>query len=205
MNKHKLFKWLKIIFALAIFIVVIKEFKNVFESFNMDVFKRYADKLTVSNMLIIALLGIISYLPLSLYDFILKKRVGIKLNNLKLYKYSWIASSIASIAGFGGSTAIALKTNFYKDHVKDTKLLVKEISKIVALNLSGFSMVCFVYVMTNFTNIKLNQFVSIMTVLISTYFPILSIYLVFKFLKSTADQKTDIKDAVIIMIISALE
>lgn len=205
MNKHKLFKWLKIIFALAIFIVVIKEFKNVFESFNMDVFKRYADKLTVSNMLIIVLLGIISYLPLSLYDFILKKRVGIKLNNLKLYKYSWIASSIASIAGFGGSTAIALKTNFYKDHVKDTKLLVKEISKIVALNLTGFSMVCFVYVITNFAEIKLNQFVSIMTVLISTYFPILSIYLVFKFLKSTADQKTDIKDAVIIMIISALE
>ncbi|WP_139903883.1 hypothetical protein [Burkholderia pseudomallei] len=75
MNKHKLFKWLKIIFALAIFIVVIKEFKNVFESFNMDVFKRYADKLTVSNMLIIVLLGIISYLPLSLYDFILKKKV----------------------------------------------------------------------------------------------------------------------------------
>ena len=205
MNKHKLLKWIKIIFALAIFIIVMKEFKNIFTSFDIEVFKRYADKLTIWNMLIIAILGMVSYLPLSFYDFILKKRVGIKLSNIKLYKYSWIASSIASIAGFGGSTAIALKTNFYKDHVKDTKLLVKEISKIVALNLTGFSMVCFVYVITNFSSLRINEFVSIMTVLISTYFPILSIYLVVKYVKSTQEEKVDIIDAVKIMIISALE
>lgn len=205
MNKHKLLKWIKIIFALAIFIIVMKEFKNIFTSFDIEVFKRYADKLTIWNMLIIAILGMVSYLPLSFYDFILKKRVGIKLSNIKLYKYSWIASSIASIAGFGGSTAIALKTNFYKDHVKDTKLLVKEISKIVALNLTGFSMVCFVYVITNFSSLRINEFVSIMTVLISTYFPILSIYLVVKYVKSTQEEKVDIVDAVKIMIISALE
>ncbi|MEG2983155.1 MAG: bifunctional lysylphosphatidylglycerol flippase/synthetase MprF [Peptostreptococcaceae bacterium] len=205
MNKHKLLKWIKIVFALAIFIIVMKEFSNVFASFDMDIFKRYADKLTISNMLIIAALGMISYLPLSFYDFILKKRVGIKLSNIKLYKYSLIASSIASIAGFGGSTAIALKTNFYKDHVKDTKLLVKEITKIVALNLTGFSMVCFVYVITNFSNLRVDKFVSIMTVLISTYFPILSIYLLVKFIKGSSEDKEDIKDSVQVMAISALE
>lgn len=205
MNKHKLLKWIKIVFALAIFIIVMKEFKNVFASFDMTILKRYADKLTISNLLIIAALGMISYLPLSFYDFILKKRVGIKLNNKKLYKYSLIASSIASIAGFGGSTAIALKTNFYKDHVKDTKLLVKEITKIVALNLTGFSMVCFIYVITNFSDVRLDKFVSIMTVLISTYFPILSIYLIFKFIKGSQEEKADIKDSVQVMAISALE
>ena len=205
MNKQKIFNWIKIIFALAIFIVVINEFKNVFDSFDLNLFKTYADKLTISNILVIILLGVISYLPLSLYDFILKKRINIKLNNLSLYKYSWIASSIASVAGFGGSTAIALKTHFYKDYVKDTKSLVKETSKIVALNLTGFSMVCFIYVLTNFSDIKINKFVSVMTLLISTYFPILSVILIYKFFKSTQEQKSDIKDAVIIMIISALE
>ncbi len=205
MNKHKLLKWAKIIFALAIFLIVMKEFKHVFESFNMSIFKKYANRLTASNILIIAILGIISYLPLSFYDFVLKKRVGIKLNNIQLYKYSWIASSIASIAGFGGSTAIALKTNFYKNHVKDTKLLVKEISKIVALNLTGFSMVCFVYVITNFSSLRMNDFVSIMTLLISTYFPILTIYLLVKYVKSTDEEKIDTVDAFKIIIISALE
>ena len=78
MNKHKLLKWIKIIFALAIFIIVMKEFKNIFTSFDIEVFKRYADKLTIWNMLIIAILGMVSYLPLSFYDFILKKRVEIK-------------------------------------------------------------------------------------------------------------------------------
>ncbi|MFR4766022.1 MAG: hypothetical protein ACLUAF_08715 [Paraclostridium sordellii] len=73
MNKHKLLKWIKIVFALAIFIIVMKEFKNVFASFDMTILKRYADKLTISNLLIIAALGMISYLPLSFYDFILKR------------------------------------------------------------------------------------------------------------------------------------
>jgi phosphatidylglycerol lysyltransferase len=205
MNKHKLLKWIKIVFALAIFIIVMKEFKNILVSFNIDIFKRYADKLTIVNILIIVILGMVSYLPLSFYDFVLKKRVGIKLSNIKLYKYSWIASSIASIAGFGGSTAIALKTNFYKSHVKDTKLLVKEISKIVALNLTGFSMVCFIYVITNFSSLKVNEFVSIMTILISTYFPILVVYFLIKYAKGTDEEKLDIKDAVWIMILSALE
>ncbi|MGL5640811.1 MAG: lysylphosphatidylglycerol synthase domain-containing protein, partial [Paraclostridium sp.] len=205
MNKHKLLKWIKIVFALAIFIIVMKEFRNVFASFDMDIFKKYADKLTISNMVIIAALGMISYLPLSFYDFILKKRVGIKLSNIKLYKYSLIASSIASIAGFGGSTAIALKTNFYKNHVKDTKVLVKEITKIVALNLTGFSMVCFVYVLTNLSNLRIDKFVSIMTILISTYFPILSVYLLMKFIKGSKEDKEDIKDSVQVMAISALE
>ena len=37
----------------------------------------------------------------------------INLDNKKLYKYSWIASSVSSIVGFGGSSAIALKSHFW--------------------------------------------------------------------------------------------
>ncbi|MDB8790376.1 bifunctional lysylphosphatidylglycerol flippase/synthetase MprF [Romboutsia sp. 1001216sp1] len=205
MNKVKLKNTLKYLIALVIFVIVMKEFISVVSSFNMNTFKLYADKLTLINSITIILLGIISYLPLSLYDFVLKRRVNINLDNRELYKFSWIASSIASIAGFGGSTAIALKSNFYGNYVKDKKLLVKEISKIVALNLTGFSMVSFIYAITNFESLKLNDWTSILTLIISIYFPAISIYFIYKFIKGNDEDRKDIKDAVTIMGISALE
>lgn len=196
---------LKYTIALLIFIVVIKELANVIYSFNMDTFVRYADNLSLLNIAIIIFLGMASYLPLSLYDFVLKKRVNIKLSNRKLYKFSLIASSIASVAGFGGSTAIALKTNFYGNYVKDKKLLVKEVSKIVALNLSGFSIVSFIYAITSFDALRWNDWISVLTVIISLYFPILLIYLIYTYIKGDEKTKNDIKDAGIIIVISALE
>ena len=87
----------------------------------------YRNKLDFLNILIIAALGIISYIPLSFYDFILKRKVRIRLKNRKLYKYSWIASSIASLLGFGGATSLAFKQYFYGDYVDDKKKLLKEI------------------------------------------------------------------------------
>ena len=205
MNKDKIKKISKIIFALAISIIVLKESTNVISSFDLDEFMLYKHKLSLVNIGIILFLGVVSYLPLSLYDFVLKKRIGINLDNKKLYKFSWIASSIASIAGFGGSTAIVLKNNFYKDHVKDNKDLIKEISKIVALNLTGFSMICFSYVVTNLTNLKFNNIVSITTILLSLYFPILIIYLIYKYINGEKIEKVAIKDAIKIIVISLIE
>lgn len=204
-KKDKLIKVAKFIFALIIFLIVLKESISMIVSFDINKFNLYADKLSISNLGIIIGLGIISYLPLSLYDFVLKKRVNINLNNKKLYKFSWIASSVASIAGLGGSTAIALKNHFYKKHVKDQKLLIKEVSKIVALNLTGFSMVSFVYILTNFGDIKIKSLVGASTIIISLYFPILSVYLIYTYLKGDESQRRDVKDAIKIIILSALE
>ena len=151
-NKMKL--WLKIIFILIVLGIVVKEFSGIIGNFNSDTFTMYADELTLGNIAIILALGIISFFPLTLYDVALKKNVGIKLKNKKLYKYSWIASSISSVVGFGGAAAIALKSHFYGKHVKDKKVLVKEVSKNVALNLTGFSMVCFVYTIFNTKSLR---------------------------------------------------
>ncbi|MGL5749026.1 MAG: bifunctional lysylphosphatidylglycerol flippase/synthetase MprF, partial [Paraclostridium sp.] len=150
-------------------------------------------------------LGIISYIPLSFYDFILKRRVSIQLNNKKLYKFSWISSSISSVAGMGGSTAIALKSHFYGKFVKDKKLMVKEISKIVALNLTGFSIVSLIYTITSFDTFKLNDWVNIMTLIISLYFPILLVFSIYKYTNGTDDDTVDIKDSFKIIFMSGLE
>ena len=96
---------LKIIFVSIVFIFVIREFSHILKGVNLEYIIRYKDRLSLWNIVIIALCGIISFAPLSFYDFILKKKVGIKLSYAKLYKYSWIASSVSSLMGFGGAAS----------------------------------------------------------------------------------------------------
>ena len=131
-DKKILLNALKLIFFISILCIVVKEFISILKTFDMELFLKYANELSISNISIIIALGIISYLPLSFYDFVLKSRVNMNIQNKKLYKLSWIISSIASIAGFGGSTAIFLKSNLYKDYIEDKDLLLKESSRIVA-------------------------------------------------------------------------
>ncbi|MEG1312593.1 MAG: bifunctional lysylphosphatidylglycerol flippase/synthetase MprF [Romboutsia sp.] len=204
-KKEKIIMYLKIAFIIIILAIVFREFKNIIKDFNMDTFVTYADKLSIENIAVIIALGIISFLPLTFYDFVLKKRIGINLNNKKLYKYSWIASSVSSIVGFGGTSAIALKGHFYKDYVKDNKLLVKEVSKIVALNLTGFSMVCFIYTILNFSEFKQLSIVNVLTVIIGMYLPIVCVVLIKKYLKGNNEEKIDIIDMFKIISISLLE
>lgn len=200
-NKKDILKIVKHMLLLAIFVIVLKELISIISSFDINIFKKYIKDLSTVNIITIIFLGIISYLPLSFYDFVLKKKADINLDNKQLYKYSWIASSIASIAGFGGSTALVLKGNFYKDYVKDEKILLKEISKIIALNLTGFSMVCLVYILINITNLNIHNMKNIGIAIISLYLPILLAYFLYKYKK----EKIDVKDSIKIILISILE
>lgn len=203
----KLKKILNLIFMVVILFIVLKEIKIVLKDFKVESFMRYADKLSIFNIGIIILLGIISFIPLTFYDFVLKKRANIDMPNKELYKFSWIASSIASIAGFGGSTAIVLKTHLYEGKTKDKKILTKEISKIVALNLTGFSTVCLIYILIENINIQLNNISNVLIVLSGLYLPGLLLYFMYSYIKSKADEQKcqSIKDAFKIMGISILE
>ena len=134
--------------------VCFKELYKIFIDIDISLFKKYADKLTIVNLLIIAALGVISYIPLSFYDLVTRKSIPIDLPIGKVYKYSWIASSVSSIVGFGGSAAILIKNHFYKSYVKDKSELTKENLKVVGLNLSGFSLICLIYSIWCFFTIK---------------------------------------------------
>ena len=117
----KLFKIIQSIIIVTIFFLAFKELYKIFIGIDINLFKKYADRLTLPNLLIIALLGIVSYMPLSFYDLITRKSIPIDLPTKKVYKYSWIATSISNIVGFGGSSAILIKNYFYKNHVDDLK------------------------------------------------------------------------------------
>lgn len=194
---------LKIIFVSIVITFVIKEFTHVLRGVKLKYLLMYKDSLTIPNIALIALMGIVSFAPLSLYDFILKKKVGIKLKNREVYKYSWIASSISSLLGFGGATSLGIKQHFYGDYVEDKKLLLKEISKIVALNLTGLSAVCLFYLAVH-TKSFLNQgWLVIPMFIIAMYVPVLILYFIYRYIRNK-DSK-DFFSSLLIILISSLE
>ncbi|MGJ0701946.1 bifunctional lysylphosphatidylglycerol flippase/synthetase MprF [Clostridium perfringens] len=181
-NKVNLF--FKITFIAVVLVLVAFGFKNMFKEFNMTYFNMYRDRLHFFKLTLIAIAGIIAYMPLSIYDFILKKNVGIDINNRKLYKYSWIASSIASLLGFGGATSLAFKQYFYGDYVDDKKKLLKEIGKIVALNLTGLSIVCCTYMGIRISSWNNLGIIKYAIGIIALYAPGFIIYSAYKYSKT---------------------
>ncbi|MDZ4994753.1 flippase-like domain-containing protein [Clostridium perfringens] len=185
-KKVKLF--LKLSFITVILVLVVFGFKNMFKEFNIKYFNMYRDRLHFLQLFLIGIAGIVAYMPLSFYDFILKKNVGIDMNNKKLYKYSWIASSIASLLGFGGATSLAFKQYFYGNHVKDKKKLLKEIGKIIFLNLSGLSILCIIYVFLEFKDLKDLGVIKYIVFAIATYTPLVVINSLYKYKKKKEEE-----------------
>ena len=183
LNK-KIVQMIQIPIIVVILFFALRELYNIFVDIDVNLFNMYSDKLTVTNIMIIIVLGIISYLPLSFYDLIIKKKVQINLSTRKVYKYSWIASSISNLVGFGGSSAIFLKNHFYKKYVDDSSKLIKETSKVVGLNLSGFSLVCLIYSLWSLVNGRSFDYVFFISALIGLYIPIIFIGATYKVFKN---------------------
>ncbi len=71
-DKLKLF--FKIAFVSVVILFIVREFTSVFKNFNSEYFFMYRNKLDFLNLLIIAALGIISYIPLSFLRFYFKEK-----------------------------------------------------------------------------------------------------------------------------------
>lgn len=199
----KLKVWLKMILIFTIFTIIIIQFRKLFSDFDIHTFYLYRDRLSFVRLITITILGLISYLPLSLYDFIIKDTCKISLDNRSLYKSSWIASSISSIVGFGGTAAIAIKSYLYSPYIKDKASLVKEVSKVVLLNFTGFSIICLVYSILDIPSLKNIELVKLGILLSALYTPAILIYSLFRYRREKNRKKT--MKTIKIMIISTLE
>ncbi|MPM71013.1 Phosphatidylglycerol lysyltransferase [bioreactor metagenome] len=201
--ESKLKVWLKMILIFVIFTIILIQFRKLFSDFDIHTFYLYRDKLSFVRLITITILGLISYLPLSLYDFIIKDTCKISLDNRSLYKSSWIASSISSIVGFGGTAAIAIKSYLYSPYIKDKASLVKEVSKVVLLNFTGFSIICLVYSILDIPSLKNIELVKLGILLSALYTPVILIYNLFRYRREKNRKKA--MKTIKIMIISTSE
>lgn len=201
--ESKLKVWLKMILIFVIFTIILIQFRKLFSDFDIHTFYLYRDKLSFVRLITITILGLLSYLPLSLYDFIIKDTCKISLDNRSLYKSSWIASSISSIVGFGGTAAIAIKSYLYSPYIKDKTFLVKEVSKVVLLNFTGFSIICLIYSILDIPSLKNIELVKLGILLSALYTPILLIYNLIRYKREKNSEKA--MKTIKIMIISTSE
>ncbi|WP_394899678.1 bifunctional lysylphosphatidylglycerol flippase/synthetase MprF [Clostridium tertium] len=194
----KFFSMLQIAFIVVILFIAFRELFKIVISMDKKLFITYSNRLTFTNLFIIIILGLISYLPLSFYDLIINNVLDINLPKKRIYKYSWISSSISSIVGFAGVTAIFFKKYFYKNYIKDQTKLYKEATRVVGLNLSGFSLVCLIYSFWNLLANKNFDKVFWISLLIGLYLPIILIICTYKKIQS-GDKETYIVNIKIIL------
>ncbi|WP_373206019.1 bifunctional lysylphosphatidylglycerol flippase/synthetase MprF [Clostridium tertium] len=185
----KFFTMIQVIFVIVIIFIACRELFKIVISMDKNLFITYSNNLTFTNVFIIIILGLISYLPLSFYDLIINGVLNIKLPKKRIYKYSWISSSISNVVGFAGVTAIFFKKYFYNNYIDDSSKLYKEGTRVVGLNLSGFSLVCLIY---SFWNLLINKNfdkVFWVSLIIGLYLPMILFISTYNMIKSR-DKKT---------------
>lgn len=180
----KFLSTMQVVFVVVIVFMACRELFKIVISMDKKLFITYSNKLTFTNLFIIIILGLISYLPLSFYDLIINKSLDINLPKRRIYKYSWISSSISNVVGFAGVTAIFLKNYFYKNYINDSNKLYKEVTKVVGLNLSGFSLVCLIYSFWNLIANKNFDNVFWVSLAIGLYLPIVLSICTYRSIKS---------------------
>ncbi|WP_066872750.1 bifunctional lysylphosphatidylglycerol flippase/synthetase MprF [Clostridium mediterraneense] len=173
-NAAKIFGGLVIVFLL---ILGIREFMGNFSlSLLIDGFNR----LSIYKMMLIFLLGIIAFFPMCFYDVLIKRKLNLNISNIDILKYGWIINAITIIAGLGDTAGITLRSYFYKDGVKDKKVLLKEVSRISILTPSGLSVLCIGYLIFYADTITSFGIKEIATIILALYIPAIFIYGLYK-------------------------
>ncbi|WP_346980598.1 flippase-like domain-containing protein, partial [Clostridium perfringens] len=101
--------------------------------------------------------------------------------------------SIASLLGFGGATSLAFKQYFYGSHVKDKKKLLREIGKIIFLNLTGLSVLCIIYILLEFKDIQNLGLIKYVVYGVSAYAPLVIINSLYNYKKKKDEEGFTLK------------
>ncbi|MCY9806589.1 bifunctional lysylphosphatidylglycerol flippase/synthetase MprF [Lentilactobacillus senioris] len=177
------FKLLKTVFLVTVVVIVFSELLSIAKSISLAELKVTLKAIPLYKLLITAVIGIISVLPMTGYDFILNNMLHTKYKKRYVFETSWFVNTVNNIAGFGGLISIGLRSEFYaKDN--EPKEVMSALSKILLFleaGLSLLSLVSLVIVVTGNTVPFLQQY-WIWLVGGSIYFP--AVYVFTKFKKS---------------------
>ncbi len=140
-QKHS--KILKGIFLLSVCTIVVNEVVSIGKTVSLVQLSAVFSKLSLIAIIGLTLVGIISILPMLLYDFVLVGLLERKFSKKYIIETSWVTNTINNLCGFGGLVSSGLRTEFYgKD--SSGKKVAKGLSKILLFLLSGLSIYCFI-------------------------------------------------------------
>lgn len=147
-KKHA--KFLKGMFILIVSVLVVAQLLSIFNSLSIDKFQSILDNVSWWKFVIILLVGLLSIVPMTGYDFTLKKMVQLDYSKRYIFEASWIINTINNLAGFGGLVSVGLRNEFFRKGAKDQRI-IGALTKILVFVLSGLSIYSlFFFVLTQF-------------------------------------------------------
>ncbi|MBU5364451.1 bifunctional lysylphosphatidylglycerol flippase/synthetase MprF [Enterococcus devriesei] len=129
---------LKMIFLISVIVIVIFELSNVAKTISIDQLSTIFSRISVGNILLMALIGLISIIPMIGYDFTLNQILEQKPKKLFVFETSWLINTLNNIVGFGGFVSAGLRSEFYGKKTSGKKVL-QALSKILVFTMSGLS------------------------------------------------------------------
>lgn len=137
----------KIFLPVVIFIIVLREIKNLIISTDIHLIYGYLQIIPFHSLFYIVIGGFMATLPMFFYDFFLVKHLKKEIPFVEVGKYSFISNSFSNLIGFGGLIGIALRNFFYKQYETDRKKLFKGIAIVTLFYLTGISILAWIAVL----------------------------------------------------------
>lgn len=149
-KKKTIFTLLKILIPILILLLLQFEAKELFKDFNWDLLNIYLDRLTIKNLILILILGLVCLSPMYFYDVILLKIFNIRIPKRKLIFYSLSANSFSNLVGFGGVAGATLRSYYYSRYLQNDTPYIRVIAKLSLFFLTGLSILTWLIVFSDF-------------------------------------------------------
>lgn len=179
-SKKSLMTLAKIFGALFIVALLFIGIEYFLGDFSIKLLYEGLSRMSILNIFIIIIMGLVAFAPMILYDVLIKKKLNLDISMWKVIRYGWLINAITIIAGLGDTAGISLRSYFYKNKNLDKKILLKEVSKVSLLTPSGLSLLCVAYLIfygKDFGSIGIS---SIATIVFSLYIPAIIAYGLYK-------------------------
>ncbi|WP_165980861.1 bifunctional lysylphosphatidylglycerol flippase/synthetase MprF [Macrococcoides canis] len=186
-NKYR--NIIKFIIMTLLFIFVIYRLKGELSTIDLKSTMTAFKHLDSIQLALLIFSGLISVSILSLYDFVLAKRLNMEIKYLKLFNVSFIANALNAVIGFGGMIGAGLRLLTYRNYTEDDKTLIKVISMMLLSMISGMSILSLGILFNIFPNTHaFDQYTwyRIGIFIITLYLPI---YLIYTFIKPVSNDK----------------
>ncbi len=150
----------KLIFLLSVIVIIVFEIMNLAKNVSVSQLAHIFKEIPLPNIGLMAVIGLLSILPMLGYDFILNNILDQKPKKSYIVETSWLVNTLNNLAGFGGFISAGLRSEFYGKK-NSGKEVVQALSKILIFTMSGLSiyaLLSFFLVIFNDHNEYLQQY-----------------------------------------------
>ncbi|MGE7672340.1 bifunctional lysylphosphatidylglycerol flippase/synthetase MprF [Lysinibacillus sp. NPDC094403] len=181
-QKESLFKFLKILFPIALLAIAIYEILQTISGMDVQLLRKEVNELQIWELLFILFITFCAITPMIFYDVILVKILGIKINNRILLNHSFIVNTFSNLIGFGGLVGVFLRNYFYSKYKEDKEDLLKSIASVTLFYLTGISLLAWIMYLFfwDFPLLKEVRWLKIAVILVSLYVPIFIVMLIIR-------------------------